>query len=352
MSAAMARVGMDVILSLPGHKLSDKIQADWKENYKLHFREPLFKNPKLDKYLNYRSVKKCISEYDPDVCYLRYPLLLKQVLTSGKPIIIELHNNALHSRSVLLDRYWRKLLIKSVKQGNVIKVICISQALSDYWIKQGIPADKIHTAHDGIEPDMFKNPLSREEARKKVGLSNESKIVSYIGRLYEDRNIDHIIKLAVRFKNENFIIVGGPESQKKKYKELADKQNIKNITFTGQLPHNEVSDYLYASDILLALWSSKVPTINYCSPLKIFEYMAAERVLIAHGFPTIKEVLTHNYNSLLVEPDSLDDLCLKTEQALEIKYPSSIAEQAKKDVFKKYTWDSRAISIFESLEIR
>jgi glycosyltransferase involved in cell wall biosynthesis len=65
--------------------------------------------------------------------------------------------------------------------------------------------------------------------------------------------------------------------------------------------------------VLLALWSKKVPTINYCSPLKIFEYMASGRIMVAHGFPTIKEVIKHNKNGLLARPDDFNDLVEKRE---------------------------------------
>ena len=56
------------------------------------------------------------------------------------------------------------------------------------------------------------------------------------------------------------------------------------------------------------IWTDKTNTMNYCSPLKLFEYMAAGRIIVGHDFPTISEVLTNNETALLVPPDSFEAL--------------------------------------------
>ena len=111
-----------------------------------------------------------------------------------------------------------------------------------------------------------------------------------------------------------------------------------------------IPDYLYASDILLALWSSKVPTINYCSPLKIFEYMAAGRTIIAHNFPTIREVLENEMDSLLCEPDNFDSLRSSLNKALNDKKNSDYGLRARKKAFKLYAWDKRVSELIRFIK--
>jgi len=144
------------------------------------------------------------------------------------------------------------------------------------------------------------------------------------------------------------MVVGGPESQSQYYKQIAEELKLTNIVFTGQVKHENVSDYLYVSDILLALWSSEVGTINYCSPLKLFEYMAAERIIVEHGFPTIKEVITHNQNAILIKPDSLENLIVKTGDALKLLDNYFMSVQPRKLVKEKYTWQKRVENNFDS----
>jgi glycosyltransferase involved in cell wall biosynthesis len=145
------------------------------------------------------------------------------------------------------------------------------------------------------------------------------------------------------------MIIGGPDKQRLYYQKMAAEKELTNIEFIGRIEHKRIPDYLYASDVLLAIWSEKVPTINYCSPLKVFEYMASGRIIVAHSFPTIKEVLTHGETALLADPYSADDLLKKLQKGLSLEYPSTIAEQARLLAFEKYSWTIRAKKILESI---
>lgn len=346
MCKAMSEEGHEVILSLPG-KNKENIKN---QSFEIHLRKPVFKNSKIDKYINHSSVKKTINKFNPDLVYLRTPLLLNQAMNSRKPIVMELHNNTLHQGYKWLDKYWKRYLLKVSETDQIKKLICISQALKDYWIEKGVPKEKLVVAHDAIDQKQFEKPLSVSEARVKLNLPQKTKIVTYLGRLYKNRKIESILELAKTYTDTIFLVVGGPDSRRDIYKEEAEKFDLENITFVGQVPHEKIIYYLYASDVLLALWSSEVPTINYCSPLKLFEYMAAGRTIVAHGFPTIKEVLTDGENALLVKPDSIEHLIEKTAEALNKTDASEMPLKARELVLKEYTWQRRAEYILSGVK--
>lgn len=350
MCNAMKRLGLDVTLSLPSG-YSDKInQKTGNQPDYIKYRDLKFKNFRFDKYINSRSVKNHIKKYNPDICYVRSPLLFKKVIKQNQKVILELHHKDLHSRS-WLNRYWKSRLLKFVHFENVIKVVCISQALTDYWIAEGIPKHKIITAHDAIDPLIFEKIVSTKEAKNQLDLPINKNIITYAGRLYKNRKIDHVLILAKEYPDSIFLIVGGPETQTNYYKDKSKNMGLKNVRFTGQIPHDQIPLHLFASDILLAIWSSEVPTIKYCSPLKIFEYMAAKRTIVVHGFPTIKEVLNDGIDCLMVEPDSVDDLIKKTGIAIETFRESKFGEKARENVINNYTWDKRVNKIFDLIEV-
>jgi len=137
--------------------------------------------------------------------------------------------------------------------------------------------------------------------------------------------------------------------RQKKYHTLAIEDGIDNISFIGQIPHKDTPKYLFASDILLALWSKDVPTINFCSPLKVFEYMASGRTIVAYGFPTIREVLNNKKNALLVEPESIEELKNAVDYALK-EDVSFLGRNARNDVFENYSWIDRAKRILENIK--
>ena len=176
------------------------------------------------------------------------------------------------------------------------------------------------------------------------------KVVTYTGGLYMHRGIENIIYLAKAFPNLHFCVVGGPEKNRQHFQKLSQEKSISNIKFMGFVEHNLIPDYLYASDILLALWSSKVPTINYCSPLKIFEYMAAGRTIVAHDFPTIREVLENEKDAILCEPDNFNSLRLGLIKALDEKNSANFGKLSRNKAFKLYSWDNRVSKLLEFLQ--
>jgi glycosyltransferase involved in cell wall biosynthesis len=294
------------------------------------------------------GIKKLLKEESTDICFVRSPVF-KITIDAGIPTIFECHNSLLNTRSKILDRYWKGQLFKLCKYDKFLKMIAISQELSNFWQNNGFPPSKILTLHDCIDDGSHKNIESIEEARDELNLPKDRKLIVYAGSLYRDRGIETILKLAQVYSMACFIVLGGPDERKRYYRKMLEKEGINNVYFMGYIPHNLVKSYLCAADVLLMIWSRKVPTINYCSPLKMFEYMAANRIIVGHGFPTIKEILTDGETAYLANPDSFDELSAKLNNALNDTYPSIIADNARKLVLSHYTWDKKAKAILQSI---
>jgi len=226
----------------------------------------------------------------------------------------------------------------------------ISEALSEYWKQKGVPSEKLFAWHDGFESSLFENHIDKNAAKSKLNLSIDKTIVTYTGGLYPNRDIENIVYLAKEFPDVDFLVIGGPEKNRLHFKQLSHEKKVSNINFMGFVEHNLIPQYLYASDILLALWSSKVPTINYCSPLKIFEYMAAGRTIVAHDFPTIREVLENEKDSILCEPDNFDSLKSALSKALLDQNASNYGKTARDKAFKLYSWDNRVTKLLEFMQ--
>ena len=352
MCRAISDSGNQVVLSLLGNdgSCSNEIIDD-ERNYLIHIRPQIINDTRFGKYFQSKIIRETVKKFNPDLVYLRSVLLLYQLENIDIPVIIELHNNKLHKGSNLLDKYWRHFLNKHSKTSRILKIVCISKALSNYWVKKGLPAGKVITGHSGIDRNQFENYIKIEEAKKNLNLNVNKKIVTYLGRLYKNRRIDNVLVLARNYPEVQFLIVGGPQKEVERIKEILKNKQISNVLLIGQIPHNKIIDYLYASDVLLAIWSSEVNTIDYCSPLKLFEYMGAGRTIVAHGFPTILEVLKDQHNAIICEPDSTEDLIKKVGKALGVCESSDLGRNARKEVFEKYTWQKRVDKIFKDLPI-
>ena len=304
---------------------------------------------RIGKYFRNNQLHTLIHSNEASIVFVRVPSLVNEALKYGKAVIFESHSNLLHNRIKIIDWYLKRRLLRNTSASKFSLFICISNELSKYWLASGVSKSKLLTLHDGVDIEAFKNNINKKESRLLLGLPTLKKIVVYTGSLYPDREIENIIRLAQRFPEVHFCIVGGPEKNKDYYLNLSTKLRISNISFSGHRPHSTISMYLAAADILLAVWSRKVPTIGYCSPLKIFEYMASGKTIVAHGFPTIHEVLTHNKTAFLADPDNFDDLSLKLMDAL--SNGRNVGPAAQNLVISEFTWDKRVKAIIHRLRL-
>lgn len=299
---------------------------------------------------NYFGAKSLLRDIKTDLCFVRDPLLLKSSFETHYPILFEVHNAKFHDRNKFLNQRWEKYVIKISKNYQLRKIITISGSLLEFWRNQGIPASKLFVAHDGFSSHLFKERKEKIETRIMLGLPEHQKIVVYVGSLYENRGIERIISLAKRFPKTLFIAIGGLQEQRQYYFDLSIMEDVKNILWKGFLPHSDIPNYLQAADVLLMLFTWDVPTIKFCSPLKVFEYMAAGRPIVGEAYPTITEVLKHNLTAYLANPEDFEDLYENLKIALSDSGRSEMGRLAREKAFELYTWENRARRIMNSVE--
>ena len=297
-----------------------------------------------------RNIVQIATQNNPDMIFSRNSFILNSLTKFNVPLIFESHNSRLHTRHAILHKFLEKRLLHVARSPNFKCLFSISEALSKYWEQKGVPRNKLFAWHDGFESSLFDKHIDKNDARSSLKLPIDKTIVTYTGGLYPSRDIENIVYLAKDFPDVYFLVIGGPEKNRQLFQKMSQEESVSNINFMGFVEHNLIPYYLYASDILLALWSSKVPTINYCSPLKIFEYMATGRTIVAHGFPTILEVLENEKDSILCEPDNFDSLKSALSKALIEQNTSNYGKLARDKAFQLYSWDNRVSKLLEFMQ--
>ena len=197
--------------------------------------------------------------------------------------------------------------------------------------------------HDGVDFKNFKKKIEK----------NNLKTVTYVGSFYRGRGIELIIHLAKKFKKLNFYLYGN-------YSNYIDMKltDIKNLKLYGFKKYKDVPKLLSKSDILLMPYSNKVEvrakginTAQYCSPLKMFDYLAAGRIIVSSKLSGISEVLKHGKNAILVK--NFDFLSWE-KSFLKILAGKYNIEQIQKNSLataKKFTWKKRAKKIINSYKV-
>jgi len=230
-----------------------------------------------------------------------------------------------------------------------------SKGLGDNYINFGLPKEKLVVAHNGVDLERFDHNTSKTEARMYLGLDLDIRIVCYSGNIYTGRGIELLLDTAEKLPSVLFLIVGGLDKDIEIYKKIAIERKVSNFRFVGFIQHNMVSKYLSCSDVLVIPYTSSMTiqggtnAIEFTSPIKLFEYMATGRPIVATKLPTILEILTDKVNSILVEPDSGCELKSGIELLLnDEKLASEISNNAYQEV-KKYTWEERVKKILNGI---
>ncbi|MDO8495012.1 MAG: glycosyltransferase family 4 protein [bacterium] len=230
-------------------------------------------------------------------------------------------------------------------------LIVITQGLKKSFAGWGYKIERMVVSPDGVDLEEFSLTVSQEDARKKASLPLDKKIVMYTGHLYDWKGVDTLID-AVKLFPEDYllVLVGGTEEDLSAYsRKIKDKGFARKIFLLGRWPHGAIPNFLRAADVLvLPNKGGDQLSESYTSPLKLFEYMASGRPIIASDLPSLREVLNED-NAVLVEPNNAMTLFNAIKKIIDDPaLGKRISSKALEEV-KKYTWRKRAEQILNFL---
>jgi glycosyltransferase involved in cell wall biosynthesis len=274
-----------------------------------------------------------------EIFYTRDEYLLPLLNLFSKKVIWEAHSLP---KSI---KFYLPYLKKSYR------LIVLTEQIRKDLINLGVPSEKVLVASDAVDLKIFDIEIYKIEARKILQLPQDKIILGYTGSLQTkglDKGVNDIIS-AIKlspFRNDVILVaVGGSQLDIDFYLKIADQQQVKeNIIFVPKVEQSKLAIYQKAFDILLMPFPNIKHYAYYMSPLKLFEYMASERPIIASDLPSLREVLNEN-NAVFCQADNPQSLINKIKllidnQALVMR----ISSQAKKDV-QKFTWENRVDKI-------
>ena len=232
-----------------------------------------------------------------------------------------------------------------------------SQGLHDIYFCLGIAGRNPVVAPNGFEREAFEGETEISTLRERLGLPLERKIVCYCGNTYAGRGLEILARAAAQMPEVEFLIVGGREKDNTFWREMARQEGSDNFRIKGFVRQREVASYLLASDVLVMPYSSKVTIRDgteagkFTSPLKLFEYMAAGKPIVATGVPSVLEILRSGENSVVTPPDNAGEFIRALELVLaDTELCARISEGARSDA-AEYTWEKRVERIIGSLGI-
>lgn len=346
---ALAQLGHDVTLIVPVNgEINNK---EWKSlaNYyglKQEFQVEYL--PGTSRRLFFISAVQRASHLKPDLLYV-WPIQSAVLgMLKGIPVVLEVHDLPSGQIGPHWFRYFRD--IKGKKRISVISRGLL-EILTEKFGAHFRSADII-MAPNGVELERYESLPEPQEARKALNLT-EAPTVVCTGHLYQGRGVELFVELAREFQSQNvqFIWAGGKAEDIETWK--TKTQDISNLHFTGFIPNSSLPMYQAAADVLLMPYSREIGISSgmghsgqVSSPMKMFEYMASGRAIIASDIPVFHEVL-NEHNCAFCEPDHAEQWKEAIQSLLaDQQKRESLGLQAKKDA-QKYSWVQRARNILK-----
>jgi glycosyltransferase involved in cell wall biosynthesis len=281
---SFVQLGHDVTLLVPGNQPSVISHSHLQSHYGLQATFPIqwlaVRNRRL---FPWKAVWRA-RRLDPDLLYA-WPLQSAVLgLLFGKPSMLELHDFPAGRFGPL----WLRLFL--IFPGRK-RCLPITEALRGFL---RLPEKQTVNAPDGVDIDRYRDLPDADSARRQLNLP-EAPTVLCTGHLYAGRGADLFLRLAAKFPQARFVWVGGRPVDVEAWKGRAS--NLTNVTFTGFVPNEQIPLYQSAADVLLMPYGRAVTTSSggntaeICSPMKMFEYMAAGRAILTSDLPVLREVL-------------------------------------------------------------
>ena len=356
---AFRQIGHEVRVIGPVGEPREKSDKDTRITFfsKIRAKLPLFFYELLELSYNFYGfflLAKEIFRDRPDFIYDRYMIFNASSILVGKkygiPVFLEVN------APLALERYQQpdeKLYLKSLAFflekwicSNSFRTIVVSTPLKEYLVSNGVPAEKIVVMPNGVNPEIFKPSEEKsKELLEKCGFCEDDIIVGFVGILRPWHGIDLLLdafnQAAMRIKNLKLLIVGsGPircEIEQKIHRfGIGEKVHI-----SGKVPHTAVPDYVNLFDIAVSPKAT-----FYSSPMKILEYMALGKAVIAPNSNNITDILKTGQDGLLfLENDSkeLRECIIKLAQNPRLR--NRLGQVARKKIITKRNWKNMALLI-------
>jgi glycosyltransferase involved in cell wall biosynthesis len=280
----------------------------------------------------------------PDLVYSRSVAAAKRCAASGLATIVESHIPVAHPQS--------ELLREAAGLRALRLLVTVTEAIREEWIAAGVPSAKIGVWPDAVDLERFQDSLPPSVARSALHLPREGALAVYCGHFYDEKGVPSLVDAARLLSKATVQLVGGWPEDIERMRERA--RGCETLRFIGFVANALVPLHLAAADVLVLPNSARYPQARTTSPLKLFEYMAARRPIVATQIPAFAGLLRHGENAWLVAPDSPEALADGIERVLASpELGARLAEQAWRDV-QEHTWRRRAAGILARLraEIR
>ena len=286
--------------------------------------------------------------FRPHVIYERYSLHLPAggwaARLLGLPLLLEVNAPLAEERArfsgLALPAIARASETRTWRAADA--VLAVSGPLADKVTAAGVPSPKVHVVPNGVDLQRFVPAPDQASARAALGIPG-SLVVGFTGFMREWHGLDRLVDwLAAGAPPWAVVCCVGDGPARAGLEQQAASLGVRDrLIITGVLPRDQMPRWVGAFDVAI-----QPDVVSYASPLKLLEYMAAGRAIVAPDRPNIRELLTDGVDALLVPPEELAMALDRVLQDDELRRRLGAAARATV-ARRNLTWTGNAARIVE-----
>ncbi|MDD2725339.1 MAG: glycosyltransferase family 4 protein [Methylovulum sp.] len=256
--------------------------------------------------LDFSKLLPLLLKHKPDVIYERYNLFFPSGIWAKKlfkiPLLLEVNAPLYEERKkhdgIQLD--WLARWTENYVWKQADYVLPVTRVLAEKIIVVGVSERNITVIPNGINQRRFGKAIDSTDVIEKYQLKNKL-VLGFTGFVRDWHRLDRVLEAIAdnRGRNWHLLLVGdGPA--RAAIEQQAQSLGISDrLTITGIIDRDEVARYVAVFDVAL-----QPDVVEYASPLKLFEYMALGKAILAPDRANIREILTHRTDALLFDPEN------------------------------------------------
>jgi len=338
----LAQNGHEVSLFLPGEE-----QVAWDSmagpyGLETEFRITWLKSRKiLRRYeFSFDAVRRA-KNWGAEVIYTWLPQAGLFGLENGLPTILEVHDRVTGFLGPWV--FTRFCHHPGRKRLAVITRALLKVLESENGIH--LSTDEVVISPNGVEWERFANQPCPKDARASLGYK-EKQTAAFSGHFYPGRGTNLLFSLAQSMPEIQFLWIGGRQEDIDGWKIRLKAEKVENVVLTGFVENSRLPLHLAAAEVLMIPFERRIEgssggnSVDICSPMKLFEYMATGRAILTSDLPVIREVLNES-NARFAPPEDLP--AWKNSLSLLFEEPGrrdKLAQKARRDA-QNYSWRER-----------
>jgi glycosyltransferase involved in cell wall biosynthesis len=307
---------------------------------------------------NFPLTRRCLTAIDaqrPDVvlglnglCNFSLPLACR---LRNIPLVLFCEEPSEYEYSVFFPQYYAypalSRWVERTSLRSARQVVCISEVLKGYLVRHGLEASRIAVVPNGVDHRLFRPMPPDPELRHKLGLGDRL-TVGFVGSFNFFPEVRPFLQecgmLLQTFPDVCFLFVGHSGGAAELQREAVAAGLGGSFVFAGSAEHERIPAFLSVMDVAISPY--RADYLFYGSSMKILEYMAAGKVVLAPALGQIRELVVDRFNGLLYEGGDFASFGVQLAELLrEPGLRTRLGTAARSSIESGWTWDIQATRI-------